>query len=436
MKIEDAVLLAGENSRKKILGLPVLLRAILSAHRAGVQNFLIIGKAEDDENFIESIKSDDRVFKNNLTINFLSLQEDKAGQKEIPYPLAGKFYWLIDGNLIFDEEILIPFQESPPENERKIIFFWPQTTLQITEDKNHWPGLALCPQTAWPSLLLALQSSETSEKDQVLLDKAFQDFWPEWRAAEDKYFIRVDSKAKEKEAIQCLLQTARKPLDGFIARHINRHISLFFSRYLINLGLSSTSLSIINFLFGVAGAVFASLGRGYWSFLIGGLLFEFSSIFDGCDGEAARLTYQTSEKGATFDVIFDALTYLLFFSGLAIGLYRASHRSLYLVLLGLFLLSLAWYYFNLYRYTRASGIGNKIFLVAKEVETKPKKEGKLSFFDRLASKLAFAVRRDFFATIVFLMMAAGGASIIVFLVIIGSLIESTYFHFFTCKEIK
>jgi len=104
------------------------------------------------------------------------------------------------------------------------------------------------------------------------------------------------------------------------------------------------------------------------------LLFELASIFDGCDGEVARLTYNTSDRGAFSDVLLDASSYIIFFSGLALGLYRYKLDSNYLTLMTIFLLSAAWYYYNLARYSRSSGIGKKIFLVAKEIESRPEKE--------------------------------------------------------------
>jgi len=101
----------------------------------------------------------------------------------------------------------------------------------------------------------------------------------------------------------------------------------------------------------------------------------------------------------------------------------------------IFLLSAVWYYYNLARYTRNSGIGKKIFLVAKEIEVRPEKEKKLSFIDKVAAKLAFTVRRDFFATLVFVLLALKQAPILAYIISFGWLAESVYFHFYVQKKL-
>jgi hypothetical protein len=101
----------------------------------------------------------------------------------------------------------------------------------------------------------------------------------------------------------------------------------------------------------------------------------------------------------------------------------------------IFLLSAAWYYYNLARYSRSSGIGKKIFLVAKEIESRPEKEKKLSLVDKIAAKVAFAVRRDFFATLVFILLALKQAPVLVYIITFGWLIESVYFHFYVHKKL-
>lgn len=432
--IEDAVIIFKENSKRRILGLPIILRIILSGHQSGLKNFLIVGNGRAEEiKFIETLKLDKRVQAHQLQISYLPTSELNSDSSWTLHGFRDKNFWLIDGDLIFSAKFFEQYKDLTEILQFPIIFI--SRAGDFDKNSLSWSGLALCPGKIWPSLAMALARKDT----EVLLltaSELFSEFSVRSERDEDDFLIRVRSKTDEKKVIQALLKTARKPQDGFIAKHFNRHISLFFTKHLVKLDVSPLLLSALNFFIGITGAILAGLGKGYWSFLAGGFLFEFSSIFDGCDGEVARLTYQTSKKGASFDVIFDALTYLLFFSGLAIGLYRHYQRSWYLILLGMFLLSLAWYYFNLNRYTRASGIGNKIFLVAKEVEDRARKEKRLSLFDRLASKLAFAVRRDFFATFVFLLIAAGFASPALLLVTGGALIESIYFHFYTSRQLK
>ena len=72
-------------------------------------------------------------------------------------------------------------------------------------------------------------------------------------------------------------------------------------------------VTLATFLTGLAGA-WSVLDGTYWSVLLGALLFQVSSILDGCDGEVAVLTFRESKYGSWLDTITDNLTYLAFFA--------------------------------------------------------------------------------------------------------------------------
>jgi len=70
---------------------------------------------------------------------------------------------------------------------------------------------------------------------------------------------------------------------------------------------------LFSFLCSLLAAGLFALG-GYVALLIGGVLAQFASIIDGCDGEVARLKYQSSDFGGWFDAVLDryADAFLLF----------------------------------------------------------------------------------------------------------------------------
>src|SRR4030095_12146674 len=72
----------------------------------------------------------------------------------------------------------------------------------------------------------------------------------------------------------------------------------------------------------------------YWKRVTGAVFLLASIIIDGCDGELARLKYLESAFGAKFDLIADNIVHLLLFPGIAWGLYRETHLSLYATLAG------------------------------------------------------------------------------------------------------
>jgi phosphatidylglycerophosphate synthase len=79
----------------------------------------------------------------------------------------------------------------------------------------------------------------------------------------------------------------------------------------------------------VAAGFFFSRG-GYWNMLVGALLSVWASILDGCDGEVARLRFQSSAFGCWLDTVCDYLYYLLIFTGITWGLRRSSQNDTYL----------------------------------------------------------------------------------------------------------
>ena len=106
-----------------------------------------------------------------------------------------------------------------------------------------------------------------------------------------------------------------KPGDGPVSRHLNRHISIRISLFLIRHGppISPTQMSVLSFATALLGALAFVLGCP----LAGGLLAQLSSILDGCDGELARLTNRVSKRGGLVDSILDRLADVALVLGLS-----------------------------------------------------------------------------------------------------------------------
>jgi phosphatidylglycerophosphate synthase len=134
-----------------------------------------------------------------------------------------------------------------------------------------------------------------------------------------------------KAARLALLRSLRKPQDGWTSTYLNRHISLFLTRWLVATPLRPNQLSVAILGVGLAGAALASRGT-YVSLLVGALLFQAQSVLDGCDGEMSRLTFRGSRTGEWLDTVGDDLTNYGFFAGAAWGLYTTSAHWIYLAI--------------------------------------------------------------------------------------------------------
>lgn len=124
-----------------------------------------------------------------------------------------------------------------------------------------------------------------------------------------------------REAEKKVYKRLIKKTDGFLAAHINRRISLFITKFLVKTPLTPNNVTLINLAIGLAGAMFFAAG-GYAPSLAGALIFQFSSITDGCDGEIARLKFMESRLGGWLDIFCDNLTHIAVFAGIAYGAYR------------------------------------------------------------------------------------------------------------------
>lgn len=103
----------------------------------------------------------------------------------------------------------------------------------------------------------------------------------------------------------------RNSTSGWIARNINKRISIQFSRILARLRIHPNVITIANFIIMIAGACFLWKG-GYLNFLIAGIVFQVVSIIDGCDGEVAKINNMFSRSGGLMDTISDYTAVFLY----------------------------------------------------------------------------------------------------------------------------
>lgn len=119
-----------------------------------------------------------------------------------------------------------------------------------------------------------------------------------------------------------IVRATAKPGDGIVSRNLNRPISQACTRLLLWL---FPRIKPIHATFGTAAialAMTAALLSGTEAGLVlGALLFQAASIFDGVDGEIARATWRSSPQGAALDSLVDALTNLACVAGVAWNLH-------------------------------------------------------------------------------------------------------------------
>ncbi len=213
-----------------------------------------------------------------------------------------------------------------------------------------------------------------------------------------------------------LMRTLVKDTDGFMARHLERPVSLQISRRLAQTAITPNQMSMISIVVGVCGGPFFLSPQPSLQ-TIGAIVFLAHSILDGCDGELARLKFQELRWGGVLDFWGDNVVHVVIFGCMALGLSRSA-ASAWPLLLGASAVfgTLGSAGFVYWRLMRIKYEGGALFTSVSAAPERP-----------LARLLDAASRRDFIYLVIilaltgrlswFLLLAALGAPTYFFLVI-------------------
>ncbi len=146
--------------------------------------------------------------------------------------------------------------------------------------------------------------------------------------------VAVTSPESASLAERFLVVHSGKVLDG-IHTSFNRRLCRPFVRFLSHTSASPNAVTLGGVVISILSAVAFAQGSYWWS-VLGALLFYVAGLFDEMDGMLARVTFAESPRGTWFESVADGLSYLLLFCGITIGLHR--HYSRAATLMGITLL--------------------------------------------------------------------------------------------------
>lgn len=99
-------------------------------------------------------------------------------------------------------------------------------------------------------------------------------------------------------------------------------------------GLSPNFWTCVGLILALSSAIVYGLGIEY-GLIIGGILLLVSGFFDMVDGQVARVTGKTSQKGSYLDSMFDKIAEVAIFLGILIGGYTEPYLILLAITLSL-----------------------------------------------------------------------------------------------------
>lgn len=404
---------------RKVCGIPLIRRAIVTAARGGLKKIYIVVGYEKEKIMsyirkrkwpvaIEFIENPDWKRSNGVSVlcakdklreNFILMMADHIFDYHILKDLANLPLDGRHGVLAVDHKVHQVFDQ---DDATKVLVAGGRVR-EIGKELVRFNGIDTGLFLLTPAVFDALEAVKR-EGDCTLTDGVRHLAHEQAVGVFDiggRFWQDVDTKESLKFAEKMLLNSCRKTTDGFVSRYVNRPISLFISRHLVRTPLRANEVTIFVTFVGVASGILAAQGA-YSTYLIGGILFQLASILDGVDGELSKLRMTDSKAGQWLDTISDNITYLAFIGGTGVHLYRTGYEFVALVVpVALFgvLMVLFWLFFYLLRYAHSGSFlaVQKAFLSQKETP----------LFSRIFLKLHFMIKRDFFA-LFFLLFAILG----------------------------
>jgi phosphatidylglycerophosphate synthase len=167
------------------------------------------------------------------------------------------------------------------------------------------------------------------------------------------WVIRADTAANRRRIVDHLFDACRKPVDGIVSRHLNRHVSIFVSKRIVDTAISPNTITVLTLFLGIAAALAAARATYLWM-VIGAALLQLNSILDGVDGELARVRFQHSKLGQWLDTICDDLANTMFYAGTTYAAFQLPALPAWIPWCGVggvvgSLLTMTMYYAELYR---------------------------------------------------------------------------------------
>ena len=339
--------------RVHLLGVPLIERVILTAHRAGLNHFTVVTGYDGEKlrDFLDQLAVQ-RGFQIDTVANEQWKTEGNGRSVLAARDVLAEPFMLLMADHLVEPRLLAGLQSEPLEAgsvrlavDRKLhnpLVDVEDVTKVQTEDgvlqrigkrisryDAFDTGCFLCSPALFPALERA-----AAERGDTTLSGGIQILAEEGKVQThdiaDAYWVDVDDARGIRHAEQMLLDSLTKSTDGPIARHFNRPLSKRISQHLVRSSITPNQISM--FCLGVsalAAGLFAM--GGHLLLALGAVLAQFGSVIDGCDGEVARLKFRESSFGGWFDAVLDryADAFLLF--GLTWHAFFARNASIVLV---------------------------------------------------------------------------------------------------------
>ncbi len=300
--LQEAWIIAAEATAETALaplvdvaGMPHLLRHACAAKAAKASTVYVIWRGDSSPPDLADIASDPRLDGTTLTV-----------VTEAPEGPGDDAILILRSDRVFHRDLPKRVAEHVPNTSRDAV---------AIAGAEHDSVFALSRQRAnqaldqAPASLGSFLETQKAEADTIA---------PPWLG----FSLAIPDQRALSRAERRLVSSLRKRADGYAATLINRHVSLFFTRFLAKTSVLPNQVTVFCFISALTGSFFIARGD-YWGGVIGFLLVELGSILDGIDGELARIKYRFSRLGQWMDTVTDDISNVCFATATIITLHGA-----------------------------------------------------------------------------------------------------------------
>ncbi|MHA1258923.1 MAG: sugar phosphate nucleotidyltransferase, partial [Candidatus Heimdallarchaeaceae archaeon] len=360
-----------------LLGVPLIQRVILSAKKAGIDDFIIVigfdgekikkelGSGEKFGVKLTYVKNDDWEVGNGLSVykarhliedDFILLMSDHIFDYRI---LKELIRYNTNSDVVLAVDTREPTQEDTKvfQENGKIIDIGKNIGKANCIDT----GIFKCSPNIFSYIEEAIKEKKTelseaiakiSKKGQaeVFDITKIETYDSAMRKTISPWWVDVDTEEDYKNAKKLIIQSASKNPSDFLASYIHKPIENFLVGIISSFKVTPNQITIlVNILAYLAAGLF------YFGYLLPASIITFIvGITDGLDGKLARVKLQTSKIGSmehSFDLLFE----FSWFIALSLYLFRVEGSSVALILCTLIVLFVSFYRHVYDQFRRASG---------------------------------------------------------------------------------
>ena len=304
----------------KVAGREILYRTVAFLSQNGIKRFLFVVNHINGKR-IES-------FVRNLGIEYTLIKNEKP-ERENGYSLylakdhlEGKFVLTMGDHLYSEEFIEQALKGEGLMVDRLGLFISREEATKVLckegiiadigKEIQEWTGF----DTGFFVLedgIFKTAERLAQEREKVTLSEIVKEAGVKCTFISGEFWMDVDTPEDAERARKAIVRLSVKGTgDGFIARHLNRKVSLAISEKVVD-RITPDQATWITFAVGILSALTALLSP-----FLGGILYQLSSMLDGVDGEIARASMRTTRFGGYLDSILDRYVDFLFLSALSL----------------------------------------------------------------------------------------------------------------------